>query len=139
MTLNLSKKVGCFLQLMASTPQLVELEKLLQDTEEERDALSARVTELEQELEESTNSGLEMDAMLQELLHSQKDTAGFQEAVDSLQGMLDSQKEKVESLTADLTLKNTMNEELKLEVVASKEKISKLEYQLEQVSRITKG
>jgi len=114
--------------------KLAELDTALQQANEEKEQMNMRIGELEQELEESTNSGLEMHNMLQDLLHSQKDTAGFQQAVDSLQSMLDSQREKVETLTADLTIKNTMNEELKLEAVNSREKISKLEYQLEQVS-----
>ncbi|KAF2348163.1 SH3 domain [Trinorchestia longiramus] len=109
----------------------------LQQVQEENVTLVERMQDLEQQLEESTNSGLEMDNMLQELLHSQKDTASFQEAIDSLQLMLDSQREKVESLTADLSMKTTLNEELRGESVTAKERIRKLEYQLDQVTVVS--
>lgn len=46
--------------------------------QEEVASLTTRIQELEQELDERTSSGLEMDAMLQDLLHEQRDTAGFQ-------------------------------------------------------------
>lgn len=118
----------------ADPAEITRLHAQLMQAQEEIVAMSARINELEQELEESTSSGLEMHAMLQDLLHSQKDTASFQEAIDNLQSMLDSQREKVGSLTADLTIKTTLNEELKNEAQTSREKINKLEYQLEQVS-----
>ncbi|XP_018006884.1 uncharacterized protein LOC108664728 isoform X2 [Hyalella azteca] len=102
---------------------------------EENEELKARCDELERQLEESTSSGLEMDNMIQDLLHAQKDTASFQEAIDSLQLMLDSQRDKVESLTSDLTIKTTLNDELRTESAAARDRIAKLEYQLEQVTR----
>ena len=118
----------------ADPAELSHVRSQMQQAYEEKNVFSNRVTELEQELEESTSSGLEMHAMLQDLLHSQKDTANFQDAINNLQSMLDSQREKVESLTADLTIKTTLNDELKGEAQASRDKITKLEYQLEQVS-----
>uniref|UniRef100_A0A2P2HWN2 Transport and Golgi organization protein 1-like n=2 Tax=Hirondellea gigas TaxID=1518452 RepID=A0A2P2HWN2_9CRUS len=119
---------------MVDAAEAARVTALLVKAQDENADLVERVQELEQEVEESTSSGLEMHAMLQDLLHSQKDTASFQEAIDNLQTMLDSQREKVESLTADLTVKTAMNDELKVEHVASRERVKTLEYQLEQVT-----
>ncbi|XP_076065514.1 transport and golgi organization 1 isoform X3 [Oratosquilla oratoria] len=112
-----------------------ELEKVKEEYTAERSKLEDKITLLELELEESTTNGLEMHKMLSELLSSQKDASAFQTSVDSLQTMLDSQREKVESLTSDLFMKSRLNEELQMELSSTKERISKLDYQVDQLTR----
>ena len=108
--------------------------KLESESAAEKEILEDKINLLEQELEESTNNGLEMHKMVEELLMSQKDSSAFQESVDNLQTMLDNQREKVGDLTSQLSLKSRLNDELNLELKSAKDKSNKLEYQIEQLS-----
>ncbi|KAK7086700.1 hypothetical protein SK128_014215 [Halocaridina rubra] len=111
-----------------------QLEVVKNEYASEKGQLEERIEQLEHELEEATTNCLEMHKMLSEMLSAQKDATSFQASVDHLQSMLDGQREKVETLTSDLALKNRLNEELHSELSASMERASKLDYQVEQLT-----
>ncbi|KAL7636065.1 UNVERIFIED_CONTAM: hypothetical protein RMT77_013884 [Armadillidium vulgare] len=104
--------------------------KLMEEAEELRE----RNQQLEVDLEASTANEVELHRMLDELLANQKETTNFEDSVNSLQLMLENQREIVDNLTSDLALKTRLNEELRIELKDSKSKLSKLEYQIEQLT-----
>ena len=46
----------------------------------------------------------------------QGETSGFQDAIDSLRGMLVDQEDRLNSLTSNLAIKTKLNEELNVEL-----------------------
>ncbi|XP_066976465.1 transport and Golgi organization protein 1-like isoform X4 [Macrobrachium rosenbergii] len=88
----------------------------------------AQVTELAVATEQQLLLGEEEE----ELLAS--DDVLMPASIDHLQSMLDGQREKVETLTSDLALKNRLNEELHNELSSSMERANKLDYQVEQLT-----
>ncbi|XP_066976486.1 transport and Golgi organization protein 1-like isoform X23 [Macrobrachium rosenbergii] len=111
-----------------------QLEMVKNEYANEKIQLEERIVQLEHELEEATSNGLEMHKMLSEMLAAQKEASAFQASIDHLQSMLDGQREKVETLTSDLALKNRLNEELHNELSSSMERANKLDYQVEQLT-----
>lgn len=111
-----------------------QLEMVKNEYANEKIQLEERIVQLEHELEEATTNGLEMHKMLSEMLAAQKEASAFQASIDHLQSMLDGQREKVETLTSDLALKNRLNEELHNELSSSMERANKLDYQVEQLT-----
>ncbi|XP_064120667.1 uncharacterized protein LOC135225268 [Macrobrachium nipponense] len=111
-----------------------QLEMVKNEYANEKIQLEERIVQLEHELEEATTNGLEMHKMLSEMLAAQKEASAFQASIDHLQSMLDGQREKVETLTSDLALKNRLNEELHSELSSSMERANKLDYMVEQLT-----
>lgn len=130
------------LHITESNGDTTELDAQLELIKREHAAEAAhqeeKIAQLEHELEEATSNSMEMHKMLSEMLSAQKDTTTFQASVDHLQEMLDGQQEKVEALNSDLALKSRLNEELHLELSASREQVSKLDTQVQQLTQSLK-
>lgn len=100
--------------------------------------LEEQVATLERELEEATETGIELNRLLSETLEASKGKAhaGLAASVERLQQQLDSQRDKVDSLTRSLKSTSAENDTLKSALSESREKVSALEAELAAAAEI---
>ncbi|XP_071454500.1 transport and Golgi organization protein 1-like isoform X2 [Hetaerina americana] len=91
-------------------------------------------SQLEKELEATTEAGLEMEHMVSQFLSSQHDSKSLMESIEQLQLQANKQQAKISSLENSLVAKTQENEKLAQELGVTESKIQELEEDLKQVS-----
>ncbi|XP_052124945.1 transport and Golgi organization protein 1 [Frankliniella occidentalis] len=116
----------------ANSEEVNLLQEELESCRLVRADLEEQVSTLERELEEATETGIELNKLLSETLEASKGKAhaGLADSVERLQRQLDGQKDRVDSLTRSLKSTSAENESLKSLLAENKEKISALEAEL---------
>ncbi|KAK3923226.1 Transport and Golgi organization protein 1 [Frankliniella fusca] len=124
--------------LSVSSEELNALKEELESCRLVRADLEEQVSTLERELEEATETGIELNKLLSETLEASKGKAhaGLADRFERLQRQLDDQKERVDSLTCSLKSTSAENESLKSLLAENKEKISALEAELAAAAEI---
>lgn len=114
--------------------ELVEnLKQELESIYAARAALEEQVQTLEKELENSTEVGLELNKMLSEILSSQNGSDTLIANVEQLQRQLIEQQSTINSVNESLSIKDTENHELHLELEISNKKVIELQSELDKM------
>lgn len=96
-------------------------------------ALEEQIHNLEKELENSTEVGLELNRMLAEVLSSQNGSDTLIANVEHLQRQLVEQQDTINSVNESLNEKSTENHELRLELEISNKKVTELQAELDKM------
>ncbi|KAK7790043.1 hypothetical protein R5R35_008249 [Gryllus longicercus] len=128
------EKISAFITSIDSGETSSVLKEELEECRNARIELEEQVATLEKELEAATETGLELNRMMSELLSAQHGSDTLMKSVDYLQKELDSQKSTITTMTANLTAKNKENENLQSELKVQLERVQNLEEQLDKVN-----
>ncbi|XP_063242317.1 transport and Golgi organization protein 1 [Bacillus rossius redtenbacheri] len=109
---------------------VASLQQQLQDSQERCSELEEKVLALEKELETATETGLELNRMLGDMLSSQQDSDQLAHNMEDLRRQLDSQEA---AMKADLAAKTAENEKLQAQLDKVLEKNCQLDGEIEKL------
>lgn len=110
-----------------------ELNQRLADMQIAKAALEEQVQSLEKELDTSTEVGIELNRILSEILSSSNANDTIKENVEQLQRQLVEQQDTINTVNDTLSLKETENHELHLELEISSKKVTDLQCELDKM------
>lgn len=117
-------------------PDPIELQNLrgqYEDLLSEKEALQEQVQTLEKELENSTEVGLELNRMLSDLINSDNVGETLKNTVEDLQLQLAEQQNIVSSMKEKLSVKETENHEIRLELEIHNKKVIDLQTEIDKL------
>lgn len=116
-----------------SNEYVENLKMELFDTETKCLSLLEEKQSLEKELENSTEVGLELNRMLTDILSSQNGSETLLANIEQLQRQLVEQQSTINTITANLNVKDTENHELQLELEICNKKVLDLQLELDKM------
>lgn len=114
-------------QEVVSTEELEGFRAEIEELQSAKFTLEEQVQTLEKELENSTEVGLELNRMLQDILNSQNGSDTLISNIEQLQRQLVEQQATINTINENLSLKDTENHELKLELEVRNKKLVDLQ------------
>ncbi|KAK9877016.1 hypothetical protein WA026_016043 [Henosepilachna vigintioctopunctata] len=116
-----------------NSPDFLNLQKQYEDVIKEKEALKVEIQTLEKELENSTEVGLELNRMLSDILSSENAGSILMSNIEKLQAQLVEQQGIVSSMKEMLSLKETENHELHLELEIANKKVVELQSEIDRL------
>ncbi|XP_066260466.1 transport and Golgi organization protein 1 isoform X2 [Euwallacea similis] len=104
-----------------------ELNTKLSKTIEEKLALEDQILALEKELDNSTEVGIELNKIISEMLNSGDGSEILKDNIEQMQKRLLEQQNTINSLNNTLSIRETENYEIKLELDITKKKVGDLQ------------
>ncbi|KAF5279185.1 hypothetical protein FQR65_LT03432 [Abscondita terminalis] len=117
-----------------SNEMLVEAQEQLEKEKNSRLTLELQIQNLEKELENSTEVGLELNRMLSEFLNSENGSETLVANIEQLQRQLVEQQGIINAYNENLSMKETENHELRLEVDINNTKVTELQSELNKMT-----
>lgn len=121
------------LQETVSNEYVENLKSELLDMKKKCDILEEEKQSLEKELENSTEVGMELNRMLTDILSSQNGSETLIANIEQLQRQLVEQQSTINTMNANLNVKDTENHELQLELEICNKKVFDLQLELDKM------
>ncbi|KAL3270321.1 hypothetical protein HHI36_009372 [Cryptolaemus montrouzieri] len=120
-------------QDLVSSQEFLNLKQCYEDVVKEKLEMEDQIQTLEKELENSTEVGLELNRMLSDILSSENAGETLMTTIEGLQAQLAEQQGIVSNMKETLSLKETENHELNLDLDITNKKVVELQSELDKL------